>query len=191
MHKWNIPSYHSDVEESKIDPCPFDMFLLSLHCCFLSCSLTLSHTQYSWWGEKKLVSWAAAHTAREARHFPLWENTKAKRCSPGTELCSLGRGWCGLSQIVPLTLFKTSKFGFFVLFLIQWCTRTSPLDSWTSTKTLLSVGYSLDQCSPEVPEPWPRRARTGSRAISGSTARTEVCMPISQRVGWQDSSQVP
>lgn len=86
---------------------------------------------------------------------------------------------------------QSIQVGFFVLFLIQWCTRTSPLDSWTSTKTLLSVGCSLDQCSPEVPEPWPRRARTGSRAISGSTGGTEVCMPISQRVGWQDSSQVP
>lgn len=68
----------------------------------------------------------------------------------------------------------------FLLVLFQRRAGTSPLDSWTSTKTLcLSTGNCLNQCSPgTVPGPWPRMAGIGSQATLGSTARIEFHMPV-------------
>ena len=57
------------------------------------------------------------------------------------------------------------------------------------------MGNCLRQCSPGAPGPWPRGAGASSQSIAGSTvgstASTEVCMPITQCTGGRDSSQVP
>lgn len=50
----------------------------------------------------------------------------------------LGKGECRSSKTVPLTIFSVSNLR---LFLLQWCARTSPLKSQTSTKALSSIRW--------------------------------------------------
>ena len=112
-------------------------------------------------------------------HFPPWEKSQAEKFSLGTELWHSGGRLTFLKWNCFAYAMQCVQFEFlFVLF--QWCAGTSPLDSWTSTKTLcLSTGNCLNQCSPgTVPGPWPRRAGIGSQATLGYTARIEFHMPV-------------
>lgn len=74
------------------------------------------------------------------------------------------------------------------LFLFQWCAGTSLLETWLSTKALSFLGHCLKYCFPEGTGPWPRAVRADPWART--TARTEVCMPITRFMGGWDSSQV-
>lgn len=65
-----------------------------------------------------------------------------------------------------------------------------PLDSWTSTKALFFVGDCLSQCSLGAPRLSLGGAGASSWATLGSTARTEVCMPIICNMSGWDSSWV-
>lgn len=60
------------------------------------------------------------------------------------------------------------------------------MKTWTSSKALLPVEDRLRQRSPGAPGPQPRGPGGSSRATAGSTARTKVCIPVTQRmgVGW-------
>lgn len=65
------------------------------------------------------------------------------------------------------------------IFLFQWCSGTSPLETWTSTKSLLSVPDCLWQCFPGAPRPGLRRAGANSWITVRSSSVNEVCLPIS------------
>lgn len=58
----------------------------------------------------------------------------------------------------------------------QWSSGTSPLESFTSPKALLSVGDWLRRCSLKSPGLWWRGAGAGSQDTAGSTASTEICI---------------
>ena len=99
---------------------------------------------------EKWVSLPVIHTAREAgcsltcSHFPLWKKSWAKKVSLGPELCHLGEGV--LQVKVNCSFYYASKFIY--IFLLQWCPRTSLLETWASTKPILSVVDYLRHCSP-------------------------------------------
>lgn len=115
-----------------------------------SCPQSYSTPQYSGWGKKEVVTLVTSHTAGEAgqslthSHFPLWEESWAKKISLGTELFYLKGGVIQLKGncfSFPLQCVKSQ--GFFVFFL-EWCAGTSLLDSSTSTNALLSMSGCLN-----------------------------------------------
>lgn len=65
-------------------------------------------------------------------------------------------------------------------FLLHCSAVTSPLETWTYTKGLLSVGDCPSQCSPGASTLQLRGTESSSQAIAGSTARMEVCLPDAQ-----------
>lgn len=64
----------------------------------------------------------------------------------------------------------------------------SPLDIWTSTKSLSSMGYSLNQCLLGAPRLCWRGTGASSQATAESTARNEVHLPMTWCTAGQDSS---
>ena len=77
------------------------------------------------------------------------------------------------------------------IILLQQDAGTSPLVTWTYTKSHSSINYCLRQCSPGAPGLWLRGDRTRSQATSISTAGTEACVPIILCICGRDSFQVP
>lgn len=77
----------------------------------------------------------------------------------------------------PLHCTQTHMF----LFLFQWCAGTSLLETWISAKALSFLVHCLKYCFPEGTGPWPRGVRADPWART--TARTEVCMPITRFMG--------
>lgn len=111
----------------------------------------------------------------------------AEKGSAGTELCQLGRGWCGDSEGV-LTFFSLPNFG---SFLHQQHAIISWLDSWTSTKAVLSMGGLPKSVFSSVPGTWSREPKASSWTTSESTTRTKVCLPATQFTDRQGFSQFP
>lgn len=64
------------------------------------------------------------------------------------------------------------------IFLFHVYSRTFLLDTWTSTKAVLSTGYCLRWCSLGAPRIQQRGTGTSSLTTSGSTFGTKVYMPI-------------
>ena len=151
-------------------------------------------TQGSGWGEREMGLLVNVQQAWEARcsctlsHFPLEEKSQAQKISLGTALCHLGGGvvwvkWNCSSH--PLQRDQTCTF------LLQQCAGTSLLGIWTSLKALSFVSDYLTQCFSGAPRLQLRRAGGSSCATAGSTARTEVCMSVTQHASRRDSSWVP
>lgn len=68
------------------------------------------------------------------------------------------------------------------------CVESFPPETWISARALLSLGDYLRQSSPGTPRLWLRWAGAGPQTTSGSTARTEVYVPITQSIGeWHTS----
>lgn len=111
--------------------------------------------------------------------LPTWGKSQANRFSLDTELCYFWGTGTQVKSNCSFTISIASKliFFFFFLLLLQCCAGTSPLETWTSTKALLSLDDCLRPCSLEVPRPQPRRAGAGYFACPD---RTEVSMPIAQ-----------
>lgn len=89
----------------------------------------------------------------------------------GTELCCLGRRvtWVKLNcSSYPLQYIQTH-----IYFLSRWYAGTSSLDSWASTKILLSMSS----------RPWPIGNGVSSWDTTWSTDGIGFCMPITQCTG--------
>lgn len=102
-------------------------------------------------------------------HFPLWEKSWAEGCSSRPNLyCLQG----GIMQVKFYCLFYSLycvQSWIFFFFLLKWYAGTSPLDSLTFTKALLSIGNYLNQCSLGILRLWPRGAESISQATSRSS----------------------
>ena len=120
--------------------------------------------------------------------FPLQENSWAGKISLSPKLCCLGRGvmWVKSScSCYPFQCIQT-RIVFCcstVLELLFWkCGlphRSSHL--WVMPNSLFSRGsWTMAE-----------RGCTSSQATAGSTASTEVCLPITQYTGGRDPSWVP
>lgn len=71
------------------------------------------------------------------------------------------------------------------------CVESFPPETWISARALLSLGDYLRQSSPGTPRLWLRWAGAGPQTTSGSTARTEVYVPITQSIGGWHTFWVP
>ena len=73
-------------------------------------------------------------------HFPPWEKSQAE-FSLGAALWHSEGGFTLLKWNPFAYTMWCVQFELFCFVLFQWCAGTSPLDSWTSTKTTLSVHW--------------------------------------------------
>lgn len=100
-----------------------------------------------------------------------------------------------LSQTLPTPESCSSRYSA-PLQCVQTCIFFAPVICWKSfsgptPKALLCVDDCMRQCSPGIPRPQPRGAGDSSWATTGSTAGTEVCMPITRCTERRDCSQFP
>lgn len=84
----------------------------------------------------------------------------------------------GKVQLLLLTSSMHPDLNFFAL-TVWWNLSVGLLDFHKDS----SVGDCLNEYSPVAPRLWLRWANVSSQATSGSHARTEVCVPITQRMG--------
>lgn len=105
-----------------------------------------------------------------------WVHTDMLSCSPAGEITgkiSLGPELCLLEGgAPPLTLSKA----------FPWALWSFSFGNLDLTKVPLYVGDCLRWCSPGAHRLWPRGARAGSWATSGSIG-TKVCIPITGHMG--------
>lgn len=131
-------------------------YLLISGCCSPSSSLppeACSSPQQSGWGETKVGffghiphSWGSG-AFTHMLSLLLQKKSCAEGVCLGTELGCLGRGIIQELFVFPSSVHLISVWFFcFFVFLLQQCTETS-LDSWTSTKTVLSMGNCQNLCS--------------------------------------------
>lgn len=130
-------------------------------------------------------SWVLTHMLSLPTPLPH-EKSQAKSLWTLSFATLRGRLVC-IKSSCPFYLFQCIQTN---VFLLQWCSGSSPLETWTSTKILSSVGNCLRQCSLEVPIPWLRGARADSWATAGSTLRPRsLCLLPMHR--WVSFSRVP
>lgn len=111
-------------------------------------------TECSGWSEREMGlfgniphHWGSLTLTHTLLHSP-WERSQVKKVSLGTELCHLGGGMMQVKSDCsssPLLCIQPC------IYLLQWYAGTSLLETWTSTKALLSVGDCPRQCSPGAP----------------------------------------
>ena len=88
------------------------------------------------------------------------------------QLCCFGEEMMPAKSSSSLYLLECIQtFLFFYFVLLQLSTGTSLLETWTSTKSLSSVGDCLRQCFSWSPRLWPRRTGAGPWVTAESTAR--------------------
>lgn len=92
-------------------------------------------------------------------------------------------------MVVLFLLFTETPTLFYSSYINFVDTETS-WETWTSRKTLSTVGNFLRQCSPWVPGPQLTGARNSSWTIAESTAGIQVSMSITWYVERWDSSWV-
>lgn len=84
---------------------------------------------------------------------------------------------------------------FFVLVFCFVCSsrvlKTSPLETWVSTKAFSSMGVYPRLCFPGAPRSWLRGTETSSQAPANSSAHIKFCLPIIRWRARQDSSWIP
>lgn len=73
------------------------------------------------------------------------------------------------------------------IFLLQWCARTSPQETWTSTKVSLIHAVTVCQCFPGPTRPWLKRFG----ASSWATAGTKIHLHIIWYTSGRNSTQTP
>ena len=129
-----------------------------------------------------------AHLAVFSTHgeagYLLTSSPFPRRRNHGSLNCvTLGEVWSSKvnSFSYPLQHIQTC------IIFVQHSAGTS-LETWTSTKALLSVGDFLSYWSPEAPTPQLRVAGVGLWTTAESITRTESCLPVSQCIVGQDSS---
>lgn len=183
---------HEAVSNNNI---PFMLFSDNFICYFPNLLPPLIHGASNlglWVPWARHESLAVSHTTGEARGsftrfpFPPWKKkSQAKQVSLSSTLCYL-RG-----EVMQATLnysLTHSNFSKFIFFSLHQSAGTSPLETWTSTKALLSLcGWLPKSVFTRCCGPLPRGAGTGSQATAGSTAGIEFCQPITRDMGGQDS----
>lgn len=123
-----------------------------------------------------LYSWGSQGLTHTLLLFPVGES-QTEMISLGTEQYHVGGE--DNSDKIKLFLFLSlmcQNLYFFFFFTLHWSSGTSPLESFTSTKALLSVSDCLRQCSPKSPGLWLRGAGASSQDTAGSMASTEICI---------------
>lgn len=104
-----------------------------------------------------------SHTAGAAgypltrSHFLSPGKSQSEKISLGPELCCLGEGTVQEKSAICPNVYLFTYY-YFSIFLLQWCARTSPLETWTSTKAFLSMSNCLRQCFSVAPGPHLRGA---------------------------------
>lgn len=97
---------------------------------------------------------------------------------------TLRKEWCCLRQTVPLNLFKWVQ----THVLLQQRAETFLLETRTSTKAHSSKGDYLN-CFPGMPRPWLISTGADLYATAEATARTSLCLPVTQhKNGWHSES---
>lgn len=181
------------TECSQEEPWLFNMFSTNL--LFQICSLspvTELLIQHCGCCEREMSSLDASCKPGEAPQpligsLSLWEKSRGTGGpSFSLTLSCLGRGIMLAKSSFPLTHTNAFKFTYFVL---QQSAGTSPLEIWTSTKVLYSIGDCPSQgcrCSWSTA----KRGWNNSQYLVGVTASTGVFLPITWCVGGKDSFQV-
>lgn len=91
----------------------------------------------------------------------------------------------GVTQVKSSYSSYSLQWSKLIIFFLQRCVATCPLENWTCTKVLLDMGNYLRLCSPRASGPWPKGTGTSSWATAGSTAETKICLLITWcRDGW-------
>ena len=155
---------------------PFNVLQDSYMLLFHSLPVFQSHSSWindSGWSKREMgLLGSILHVGKSGAHpntlFPLWDKAQAtkRQCLLTLRCAALGRVMQVKSNCSSYPSLQCIQI---CIFFLHWHAGTSPLETWTSKKSSLSMGNCLRQHFPGTPRPWLKRAGEGSWAAIAGT----------------------